>query len=242
MMEFDYENGAIVAIDKPYRWTSFDVIAATQKFFRVELGIPKVKIGHAGTLDPLATGLLILCFGKATKRTEEFMGHDKVYTGTFYVGATTPSYDLEKEIDQHYEISHINEDMIKQAAASLTGDQMQLPPVFSAIKVGGKRAYKAARKGNDVELKPRPVKITRFEISRIQLPEIDFEIECSKGTYIRAIARDLGLALNSGAYLSSLRRTKSGEISVDQAYTLDGFKEELRRHFHKTAISGPQAL
>lgn len=242
MMDFDHENGAVVAVDKPYRWTSFDVIAATQKFFRVELGIPKVKIGHAGTLDPLATGLLILCFGKATKRIEEFMGHDKVYTGTFFVGATTPSFDLEKEADQQYEISHINEDMIKQAATSLTGDQMQMPPVFSAIKVGGKRAYKAARKGKDIELQPRSVKISRFEITRIQLPEVDFEIECSKGTYIRAIARDFGLALNSGAYLSALRRTKSGEISVDQAYTLDSFKEELRKHFDKPAISEPQAL
>lgn len=242
MIDFDYENGAVVAIDKPYQWTSFDVIAATQKFFRVELGIPKVKIGHAGTLDPLATGLLILCFGKATKRIEEFMGHDKVYTGTFFLGATTPSFDLEKEVNHLYEISHINEEMIKQAADSLTGDQLQMPPIFSAIKVGGKRAYKAARKGKDIELQPRPIKIRRFEITRFQLPEVDFEIECSKGTYIRAIARDFGLALNSGAYLSALRRTKSGQMTVENALTLDNFKEELRRYFGKQITSEPQAL
>jgi tRNA pseudouridine55 synthase len=242
MTEFDHENGAVVAIDKPYRWTSFDVIAATQKFFRVELGIPKVKIGHAGTLDPLATGLLILCFGKATKRIEEFMGQDKVYTGTFFLGATTPSFDLEKEVDQQYDILHINEEMILQAAVSLSGDQMQMPPVFSAIKVGGKRAYKSARKGKDVELQPRQVKINRFEITRIQLPEVDFEIECSKGTYIRAIARDFGLALNSGAYLSALRRTKSGSTSVEEAYTPEDFKEMLRNIYGKKTNPEAEAL
>lgn len=242
MIDFDYENGAVVAIDKPYRWTSFDVIAATQKFFRVELGIPKVKIGHAGTLDPLATGLLILCFGKATKRIEEFMGLDKVYTGTFFVGATTPSFDLEKETDATYDISHISDDMIRHTALSLTGNLMQIPPAFSAIKVGGKRAYKSARKGREIELQPRAVRISRFEITRIQLPEVDFEIECSKGTYIRAVARDFGLALNSGAYLSQLRRTKSGQMSVENALTLDNFKEELRTHFGKQITSEPQLL
>lgn len=242
MIDFDYENGAVVAIDKPYRWTSFDVIAATQKFFRVELGIPKVKIGHAGTLDPLATGLLILCFGKATKRIDEYMGQDKVYTGTFFLGATTPSFDLEKETDATYDILHISDDMIRQTALSLTGDLMQIPPAFSAIKVGGKRAYKSARKGRELELQPRAVRISRFEITRIQLPEVDFEIECSKGTYIRAVARDFGVALHSGAYLSQLRRTKSGQMSVESALTLDNFKEELRKHFGKKITSEPQEL
>lgn len=231
MRTFDFETGEVLLVDKPYRWTSFDVIGALRKFFRSELNISKIKMGHAGTLDPLATGLLILCSGKATKRIDEFMGLEKEYIGTFMLGATTPSFDLEKETDAIYPYDHITEDLIYETAGLFTGELMQVPPVFSAIKINGKRAYKAARKGNDPGLLPRPVQVREFEITRIALPEVDFRISCSKGTYIRALARDFGTALNSGAHLIALRRTRIGNLRIEDAYSLDGLKAELKTHF-----------
>lgn len=228
-MAFDFETGEIILVNKPYRWTSFDVIGALRSFFKKELAMPKIKIGHAGTLDPLATGLMILCTGRATKRIEEFMGLEKEYTGTFVIGATTASFDLEKPVDHVFPTEHITEGMINDALNSLTGDLMQLPPVFSAIKVNGKRAYKSARKGTELELQPRSVNVREFEITRLKLPEVDFRIACSKGTYIRAIARDFGQALGSGAYLSALRRTRIGTHAVSDAYEIEQFKELLRK-------------
>jgi tRNA pseudouridine55 synthase len=228
-MAFDFETGEIILVNKPYRWTSFDVIGALRSFFKKELAMPKIKIGHAGTLDPLATGLMILCTGRATKRIEEFMGLEKEYTGTFVIGATTASFDLEKPVDHVFPTEHITEGMINDALNSLTGDLMQLPPVFSAIKVNGKRAYKSARKGTELELQPRSVNVREFEITRLKLPEVDFRIACSKGTYIRAIARDFGQALGSGAYLSALRRTRIGTHALSDAYEIEQFKELLRK-------------
>ncbi|NVO21310.1 MAG: tRNA pseudouridine(55) synthase TruB [Bacteroidetes bacterium] len=232
---FDLEKGEVVLVNKPYHWTSFDVIGSIRYFFKKELGIKKFKIGHAGTLDPLATGLLILCWGPATKRIEEFKDFDKEYTGTFSVGSTTASFDLEKPVDEVYPVDHITEEKILEAAKSLTGDIQQVPPVFSAIKIKGKRAYDYARKDQEVEIAARPVSIPVFEITRIALPEVDFRIVCSKGTYIRSIARDFGKALDSGAHLTALCRTRVGPYDLQEAYTVDKVKELLHLQF-KTEI------
>lgn len=193
------------------------------------MGIKKFKIGHAGTLDPLATGLLILCCGPATKRIEEFKDFDKEYTGTFILGSTTASFDLEKPVDLIYPTDHITEDLIYRAAASLTGEIQQVPPVFSAIKVNGKRAYNYARKDQEVVLAPRTVDIPVFDITGIRFPEIDFRIVCSKGTYIRSIARDFGIELNSGAHLSALCRTRVGPYLLSESLEIDQFKELIRQ-------------
>lgn len=227
-MGFDFETGEIILVNKPYRWTSFDVIGALRSFFKKELGMPKIKIGHAGTLDPLATGLMILCTGRATKRIEEFMGLEKEYTGTFVLGASTASFDLEKPVDQTFPTEHITDGMISDAVSGLTGNILQVPPVFSAIKINGKRAYKSARRGAELELQPRHVEIREFEVTRLAMPEVDFRIVCSKGTYIRAIARDFGQALESGAYLSVLCRTRIGNYNLADAYEIEQFKELLR--------------
>ncbi len=228
-MSFNFEAGEIVLVNKPYRWTSFDVIGSIRYFFKKELGIKKFKIGHAGTLDPLATGLLILCCGPATKRIEEFKDFDKEYTGTFVLGATTASHDLEKPVDEIHPVEHITDELILNAARSLTGEILQVPPVFSAIKINGKRAYKYARKDEEVEIAAREVSVPVFEITRIALPEVDFRIVCSKGTYIRSIARDFGKALHSGAHLSALCRTRVGPYLLSDAYEVDGFKEMIRK-------------
>jgi tRNA pseudouridine55 synthase len=228
-MAFDLELGEIIPVNKPYHWTSFDVIGSIRGFFRKELGIEKFKLGHAGTLDPLATGLLLLCTGKATKRIEELQELEKEYTGTLVLGATTPCFDLEKPVDRLFGVDHITPSAIENATAGLTGVIMQVPPVFSAIKVNGKRAYKSARSGQPLELSARPVMIREFEITRIALPEVDFRICCSKGTYIRSVARDFGIALNSGAYLSALCRTRIGSYSLEQAWSIADLKNELRR-------------
>jgi tRNA pseudouridine55 synthase len=202
-MIFDFQAGEVLLFDKPIGWTSFDVVNKVRYLIRSHLGIKKIKVGHAGTLDPLATGLLILCTGKFTKRIQEFQDQDKEYTGTFFLGATTPSFDKETEIDKTYNISHITDDKILNAAKQLTGDIEQIPPLFSAIKIKGKRAYDYARKNKDVKLNPRKVSINEFEITGIDLPKIYFRVSCSKGTYIRSLARDFGEALNAGAYLTS---------------------------------------
>jgi tRNA pseudouridine55 synthase len=226
-MAFDLEAGEILLVNKPYRWTSFDVIGSLRGLIKHLIG-KKIKIGHAGTLDPLATGLLIVCTGKATKRIEEFKDFDKEYTGTFVVGATTPSYDMEKEVNETFPTTHITPEMIFEAAKSLSGDIMQVPPMFSAIKVDGKRAYESARKDKDLGLAARPVSVPVFEITRIELPEIDFRIVCSKGTYIRALARDFGEVLDSGAYLSALCRTRVGQHLLSNAHEIEALKTLMR--------------
>ena len=223
-------EGEILLVNKPYRWTSFDVIGSLRGLIKHFIG-KKIKIGHAGTIDPLATGLLIVCTGKATKRIEEFMIFDKEYAGTFVLGATTPSYDMEKEVNETFPTAHITNGMIHEAAKSLSGDIMQIPPMFSAIKVDGKRAYESARKDKDLGLAARPVSVPVFEITRIEMPEVDFRIVCSKGTYIRALARDFGQALQSGAYMSALCRTRIGPHKLEDAYEVEQLKEMLRQQY-----------
>ena len=209
------DEGRLLLIDKPFEWTSFDVVNKLRYKLKIK------KIGHAGTLDPLATGLLIICVGKMTKRIDEYMGLEKEYTGKFVIGQTTPSFDLETEVSEKKDISQITSSQIQEAVKSLTGKIDQLPPLHSAIKIGGKRAYEFARKGKEVELKPREVEIKEFEITGIDLPEVTFRITCSKGTYIRSIARDFGDALGVGAYLSQLCRTRIGSFKLEDAQTLE---------------------
>lgn len=221
----DFENGSVLLIDKPLHWTSFDVVNKIRTLIKYRLNIKKIKIGHAGTLDPLATGLLILCTGKFTRRIEEFQSFDKEYTGTFFLGATTPSYDLETKATETADISELTDSEIISATGFFKGGYEQLPPVFSAKKIGGERAYEFARKGEEIEMKPVNVRIPEFEITAVRLPEVDFRILCSKGTYIRSLARDLGEKLNCGAYLSSLRRTQIGHFHVDNAMNLEQFEE-----------------
>jgi tRNA pseudouridine55 synthase len=220
-------DGDVILIDKPYTWTSFQVVKKLKYLICKHYGIKKLKIGHAGTLDPLATGLLIVCIGRYTKKIEEFQTTAKEYTGTFVLGATTASYDREKPIDRTYPYEHITDEQIYEAAKALSGEQNQVPPSFSAVKVDGKRAYKYARAEQDVVIEAKPITIYEFEITKIDLPKVNFRIVCSKGTYIRAIARDFGLKLCSGAYLSALCRTKSGDLSVENAITIDEFEASL---------------
>ncbi len=227
-MIFDFQAGEVLLFNKPIGWTSFDVVNKIRYLIRSYLGIKKIKVGHAGTLDPLATGLLILCTGKFTKRIQEFQDQDKEYTGTFFLGATTPSFDKETEIDKTFDISHITDDKILNAAKQLTGDIEQIPPIFSAIKIKGKRAYDYARKNKDVKLNPRKVSINEFEITGIDLPKVYFRVNCSKGTYIRSLARDFGEALNTGAYLVSLCRTKSGTFEISETMTIEEFQQLLQ--------------
>ena len=212
-----YEEGQILLIDKPYGWTSFQAVNKLKWKIRHLHKLAKLKIGHAGTLDPLATGLLIVCTGKFTKRIEEFQAQEKEYTGTFVLGATTPCYDMEKPVDKEFPTNHITEENILETAKTFVGEQMQVPPIFSAVKIAGKRAYDYARQEQDVEIKAKPVLIKEFEITRIAMPEVDFRIVCSKGTYIRSIARDFGEKLQSGAYLSALRRTRIGDFLVENS-------------------------
>jgi len=226
----DYLEGQILLIDKPLTWTSFQAVNRLKFGLIRELKLPKkFKIGHAGTLDPLASGLLIICTGKFTKRIEELQGQAKEYTGTITVGATTPSYDLETEINERFPTEHITEALIHETLPQFIGEIDQKPPVFSAIKKDGKRLYESARAGIEVEIKTRKVTVSEFEITRIALPEIDFRIVCSKGTYIRSIAYDFGLALNSGGHLTALRRTKIGDYSVENGVTPDAFIEALQQ-------------
>lgn len=188
---------------------------------------PKIKVGHAGTLDPLATGLLIICTGKETKNIDTYQAQEKEYTGTFMLGSTTPCFDLEKEIDFRFPTEHITKSLVLEAALSFIGLQEQVPPIFSALKIGGKRAYKLARAGKEPEIKPRQITVSEFEITRVALPEVDFRIVCTKGTYIRSLARDFGLALNSGAHLIALCRTRIGAYSLNDALSIEGFEEQL---------------
>jgi len=212
--DFDFAAGELLLVNKPYKWTSFDVVGKIRNSFKPL----KLKVGHAGTLDPLATGLLIICTGKMTKQIDTFQAEEKEYTGTLILGATTPSYDMETEPNEKFDISHINDEQIKAACAQFIGDIQQYPPAHSAIKIDGERLYEKARRGEEVELRLRNVTITEFEITRIELPEVDFRVVCSKGTYIRSLVNDFGKALNSGAYLSKLRRTRSGNYKVADAW------------------------
>ncbi len=226
----DYLEGQILLIDKPLTWTSFQAVNKLKYILKREYNLPKkFKIGHAGTLDPLATGLLIICTGKFTKRITEIQSQAKEYTGTITVGATTPSYDLETEVDATFPTEHITESVIKETVKQFLGEIDQKPPVFSAIKKDGKRLYDHARAGEAVEIAFRKTTIHEFEITRIALPEIDFRVKCSKGTYIRSLAFDFGKALNSGAYLSALRRTKIGDYSVTNAIVADVFEQQLNQ-------------
>lgn len=201
-------------VNKPYKWTSFDVVGKIRNSFKPL----KLKVGHAGTLDPLATGLLIICTGKMTKQIDTFQAEEKEYTGTMTLGATTPSYDMETEPDNKFDISQLTEEQLRNNCKQFTGDIQQYPPAHSAIKIDGERLYEKARRGEDVELRLRNVTITEFELTRVELPEVDFRVVCSKGTYIRSLVNDFGAALNNGAYPSKLRRTRSGNFQVEDAW------------------------
>ncbi|HEA29052.1 MAG TPA: tRNA pseudouridine(55) synthase TruB [Leeuwenhoekiella sp.] len=223
----DFKEGQVLLFDKPLEWTSFQVVKKVRWLIKKTYGIKKIKVGHAGTLDPLATGLLIICTGKFTKRIAEFMGQEKEYTGTITLGATTPSYDLETEIDATFPLDGITEEQIKAATPQFTGAIKQRPPVFSALKKEGKRLYKFARAGEEVDIPKRDVAIREFEITRINLPEVDFRVVCSKGTYIRSLAYDFGKALGNGAHLSALRRTKIGAYNVKNGLNMEEFQKTL---------------
>jgi tRNA pseudouridine55 synthase len=223
-----YLDGAVLYIDKPLTWTSFDVVNKIRKSLRHYLGIQKIKVGHAGTLDPLASGLVIICTGKATKQIMQFQDLDKAYTAQVRLGATTPSFDLETEVDSTFPWEHITSEKIEQALLKLSGDQEQMPPIFSAKSVDGKRAYAMARKGKHVELKPQQIHISLLKLLSAELPDLTLQVECSKGTYIRSLARDLGTLLESGAHLTGLRRTRIGPYHVDQAISIENFIENLK--------------
>ncbi|MGY3211035.1 tRNA pseudouridine(55) synthase TruB [Mucilaginibacter sp. HD30] len=211
---FDFAAGELLLVNKPYKWTSFDVVGKLRNSFKPL----KLKVGHAGTLDPLATGLLIICTGKMTKQIDTFQAEEKEYTGTLVLGATRPSYDMETEADQTFDTGNLTNEAIRNACAQFTGDIQQYPPAHSAIKIDGERLYEKARRGEEVELRLRNVTISQFEITRIELPEVDFRVVCSKGTYIRSLVNDFGKALNNGAYLSKLTRTRSGNFHIDNAW------------------------
>lgn len=236
-----FSQGQVILIDKPYKWTSFDAVNKlkwlVKKADEQATGIKsKVKIGHAGTLDPLATGLLIICTGKFTKRIEEFQAQEKEYTGTFFLGATTPCFDLEQPIDKQFPIDHITDESIQLATKNFIGEIQQIPPIFSAVKIKGKRAYDMARNGEEPEIKARTINIKSFEITRIALPEIDFKIVCSKGTYIRSIARDFGIALGSGAHLTALCRTRIGNFLLANAQSVQAFETNLLAELDKGSL------
>ena len=226
----DFEEGEVLLINKPRTWTSFDVVNKVRYALRRLTGNKKIKVGHAGTLDPLATGLLLICTGKMTKRIDEFTGMDKVYTGTFFMGATTPSYDLEKEVDAYFPTGHLTSDLLLQTTQKFKGELQQFPPIYSAIKVDGVASYVNAREGIDVApLKSRTVFIHDFELTSIALPEVDFFVKCSKGTYIRSLANDFGKAAGSGACLQALCRTQIGDFNLAQAWELDKLLLELNK-------------
>ena len=226
----DYLEGQILLIDKPLKWSSFQAVNKLKYILKRKYNLPKkFKIGHAGTLDPLATGLLIVCTGKFTKRITDIQAQAKEYTGTITVGATTPSYDLETEVDATFPTEHITSELIQETVKQFLGEIDQKPPVFSAIKKDGKRLYEHARAGEEVEIAFRKTTIHEFEITRIALPEIDFRVKCSKGTYIRSLAFDFGKALNSGAHLSVLRRTKIGDFSVENGIMPEEFEQQLNQ-------------
>ncbi len=221
----DFAKGEVLLVDKPLRWTSFDVVNKIRNALKKQYG--KIKVGHAGTLDPLATGLLIICTGKFTKRIDEFQAQEKEYTGTILLGATTPTLDAEMAPDKIFPTEHITPELVHEAVKKFIGEIDQMPPMFSALKVGGETAYKAARAGRELELKSRKVLIKEFEITNIDLPKVSFRVVCSKGTYIRSLARDLGTALDSGGYLTSLCRTRIGDFKIADAWELQKLGEKI---------------
>ena len=227
LREIDFPEGYVAVIDKPYEWTSADVVRKI-KFQLRKCGYPKIKIGHAGTLDPLATGILLVCIGRATKQVEALQAEEKEYVAELMLGATTPSGDMEHEVDNTYPTEHITREMVEEALKSLTGEREQLPPLYSAKKVQGVRAYEFARAGEEIELKKALINIYELELVEYDMPRIKIRVRCSKGTYIRSLAFEIGEALNSGAYLTSLRRTRSGGFTVEKSHTLDDFMEKLR--------------
>lgn len=226
---YDFKAGAVLLVDKPKDWTSFDVVNKLRFKIKHKLKVKKIKVGHAGTLDPMATGLLIICTGKFTKRINEFQGMPKCYEGTLKLGETTPSYDAETAVDETFPTEHITPELIEEKRHDFIGALEQLPPMYSAIKVDGQPLYKKARKGIKIEVKPRPVTITKFDVVKTEMPNLDFDVDCSKGTYIRSLAYDFGKALDSGAYLTRLVRTSIGEFQLSDAWKL----EELLEHIEQ---------
>ena len=226
--QYDFEEGQIVLIDKPLKWTSFDVVNKVRYLIRNQFGLKKIKVGHAGTLDPLATGLLVICTGKFTKQIESLQAGNKEYVGTFMLGATTPSFDRETEIDRTFSTDGITRERVEEVLRTFEGEQDQVPPIFSAKQIGGQRAYVAARKGHDVELSPARINIERIWLMEYNLPMVTVGIRCSKGTYIRALARDFGERLGSGAYLHDLRRTASGDFSINDAIGIADFEKIIK--------------
>lgn len=224
----EYLSGQVLLIDKPLNWTSFQVVNKLRWEIRQAFNIKKIKVGHAGTLDPLATGLLVICTGKMTKQIDTFQGQIKKYTGTFTLGSTTSSFDLETEINETFSTKHITEDLIHQTTKQFVGEIKQYPPIFSALKKDGKRLYEFARAGEEVKIKSRTVSIQEFEITKINNLNVNFRVVCSKGTYIRSLANDFGKALKSGAHLSALRRTKIGDFNVDNAVSIESFISSLK--------------
>jgi len=227
MNAIDFQSGQIILIDKPLQWTSFQVVNKLRWAIKKNLKIKKIKVGHAGTLDPLATGLLVICTGKFTKKIDQLQASTKEYTGTITLGATTPSFDLETDINKTFPIDHITNDLIKTATKTFIGEIKQYPPLYSAIKQDGVRLYELARKGEKTDIKSRKITIYDFEITHIEIPKVDFKVICSKGTYIRSLANDFGKAINSGGHLSKLRRTKSGDFLVDNAISPEEFVKKL---------------
>ena len=225
----DFVAGEIIPVFKPYTWTSFQIVNKVRYHLSRKYGIKRFKVGHAGTLDPLATGVLLLCTGKATKRIEELQKHTKEYEAEIMLGATTPSYDMEHPVNATFPYEHITKEMVENILAQFIGDIAQRPPLFSACKVDGKRAYDLARKGSDMELEPKQIRIDNIELLEYELPKIKIRVTCGKGTYIRSLARDIGEALQSGAYLTALTRTRVGEYEIDNCITPEAFPEWLEK-------------
>lgn len=223
----DFVAGEVLLLDKPYRWTSFDLVRKVRKLVKVKYNVPKIKVGHAGTLDPLATGLMIVCTGKCTKQIDSFQSQEKEYIAGILIGKTTPSFDLEKEYDNEYPTDHITKEMVEEVLKSFLGESDQVPPVFSAKFIDGKRAYEFARKGKEVEMKPSRITIMEIELLSYNMPEISIRVSCSKGTYIRALVRDIGERLNSGATMISLQRTAIGTYHLNNAISIEEFENKL---------------
>lgn len=223
----DFEQGAVLLIDKPYTWTSFNVVSKVRWLLRRHTGNKRIKVGHAGTLDPLATGLLVVCVGRATKQVPALTAHDKEYEATLRLGQTTPSFDLETSVDAEFPIHHITPELVQRTAQSFVGPQQQVPPAFSAKLIDGKRAYEFARKGVEVELRPAHIEIYALEVMEFDPPMLRLRVRCSKGTYIRTLAHDMGRALGSGAHLTQLRRTASGDFRIEQAISIDELEKML---------------
>jgi len=224
---YDFTTGEVILIDKPLQWTSFDVVKKIRNLVSKYIGVKKIKVGHAGTLDPLASGLLIVCTGKKTKTIEEIQSQKKEYTGTIHLGATTASYDLETEIENEVSVEHLSAQEVEKSLEHFKGKLHQLPPIYSAKKVDGKRAYEMARKGKEVKIQPNQITIHELEIRKMDLPELEFRVVCSKGTYIRSLANDIGVKLGVGAYLKTLRRTQIGNYKLKDAISVEEFEQQL---------------